>query len=203
MAATKVDLKRELHDLYAPPRHPVLVDVPELQFLMIEGHGDPNTSQEYRDTVSILFTVSYGAKFALKQAGVIDYSVMPLEGLWWVADMSQFSVAEKSDWDWIAMILQPDEVTGEVFTAAKAKAREKLSLPALERVRLERFAEGQAAQVLHIGPYSTEGPTIAALHAFIADQGCERTGKHHEIYLGDPRRAAPARLKTIVRQPVR
>ena len=203
MATTKVDLKRELREYYAPKRTPALVEVPELAFLMVDGHGDPNVSVEYRDAVSALFAVSYGARFALKRAGVLDYGVMPLEGLWWVPNMSTFSTGEKSAWDWTAMIVQPDEVTADVLADAKASAAAKKALPALDRLRLERFAEGPAAQVLHIGPYSAEGPTIAALHAFIADNGLERAGKHHEIYLGDPRRSAPEKLKTVIRQPVR
>ena len=203
MATTKVDLKRELREYYAPKRTPALVEVPELTFLMIDGHGDPNVSVEYRDAVSALFAVSYAARFALKRAGVLDYGVMPLEGLWWVPNMSTFSTAEKSAWDWTAMIVQPDDVTADVLADARASAAAKKALPALNRLRLERFAEGPAAQVLHIGPYSAEGPTIAALHAFIADNGLERAGKHHEIYLGDPRRSAPDKLKTVIRQPVR
>jgi hypothetical protein len=199
----KIDLKRELREYYAPKRNPTVVDVPELAFLMVDGHGDPNTSADYRDAVSALFSVSYAARFALKRAGVIDYGVMPLEGLWWVPDMATFSTADKSEWDWTMMILQPSEVTDAVLAEAKVSAAAKRSLPALDRLRLERFAEGAAAQVLHVGPYSAEGPTITALHAFIGEQGRELAGKHHEIYLGDPARSAPERLKTIIRQPMR
>lgn len=202
VATSRVDLRQELRELYTAGRSPALVDVPDLSFLMVDGHGDPNVAQEYREAVSALFSVSYAARFALRRADILDYRVMPLEGLWWVPDMSQFSIADKSDWDWTAMILQPDEVTEEVLAAAKATAAAKRSLPALERLRLERFAEAKAAQVMHRGPYSSEGPTIAGLHAFIAEQGYERTGKHHEIYLSDPSRSAPEKLKTIVRQPV-
>jgi hypothetical protein len=202
MAATKVDFKRELRELYTAKPAPAMVEVPELAFLMVDGHGDPNTSQAYGEAVSALYSVSYAARFALKRAGVLDYGVMPLEGLWWVPDMSTFSIADKAAWDWTAMILQPDPVTLEVFEQARAKAAKK-ALPALDRVRLERFAEGPAAQVMHRGPYSAEGPTIAALHAFIAEQGHERAGKHHEIYLSDPTRSAPEKMKTIIRQPVR
>lgn len=201
MPATKVDLKRELPEFYAAGRTPALVEVPELLFLMVDGHGDPNTSPDYRDAISALYSVSYAAKFALKRAGTIDYRVMPLEGLWWTADMANFSTAEKSGWEWTAMIMQPSQVTEEVLADATAKAAARRSLPALERLRLERFTEGLAAQVLHVGPYSTEGPTIAALHAFIAEHGYALVGKHHEIYLGDPSRSAPEKLKTIVRQP--
>lgn len=203
MAGTKLDLKRELREYYGATRTPALIDVPELTFLMVDGHGDPNVSVEYRDAVSALFAVSYAARFALKHAGVLDYGVMPLEGLWWVPDMSEFTTEDKSAWDWTAMIMQPDEVTDEVLADAKAGVAAKRSLPALGRLRLERFAEGRAVQVLHVGPYSAEGPTIAALHAYIADRGLERGGKHHEIYLSDPRRSAPDRMKTVIRQPVR
>ena len=203
MTGTKVDLKRELREYYAPTRTPALVVVPEHAFLMVDGRGDPNVSVEYRDAVSALFTVSYTARFALKRAGVLDYGVMPLEGLWWGPGDSSFSTADRSAWEWTAMILQPDELTDEVLADAKASAAAKRALPALGRLRLDRFAEGHAAQVLHVGPYSAEEPTIAALHAFIAAQGLEPTGKHHEIYLGDPRRSAPEKLKTVIRQPVR
>ena len=202
MTAAKVDFKRELRELYAPTRTASLVQVPELSFLMVDGHGDPNTSAEYREAVSALFSVSYAARFALKRSGLIDYGVMPLEGLWWVPDISEFSIEDKTAWDWTAMIMQPEEVTDAVLADAKQAAAQK-GLPALERLRLERFAEGLSAQVLHVGPYSAEGPTIAGLHEFIAEQGYERAGKHHEIYLSDPGRAAPEKLKTIIRQPVR
>lgn len=201
MTAAKIDFKRELRECYTAKPAPAIVEVPELPFLMIDGHGDPNTCRDYREAVSALHSVSYAAKFALKRDDILDYSVMPLEGLWWVPDMSTFTTKDKSAWDWTMMIMQPDAVTLEVFEQAAVKVAKK-SLPALERVRLERFAEGPAAQVMHRGPYSTEGPTIAALHAFIAEQGRERAGKHHEIYLSDPRRSAPEKIKTILRQPL-
>ena len=203
MVTAKVDFKRELTDSYTAKRSPAAVQVPELAFLMIDGHGDPNTSQEYRHAVSALFSVSYAARFTLKHAGVIDFGVMPLEGLWWAADMSAFWIDDKSAWDWTMLIMQPDEVTADVLSEAKTRAAAKAPATALERLRLERFAEGLAAQVLHVGPYSAEGPAIASLHAFITGQGRELAGKHHEIYLGDPRRSAPDKLKTIIRQPMR
>lgn len=199
MAGTKVDFRRELRELYTATARPAWVDVPELDYLMVDGHGDPNTSPEYVEAVSTLYTVAYATKFAVRQAGGIDYTVMPLEGLWWVPDMSRFTMKDKAAWDWTMMIVQPVEVTDELLDLAKAKAAAK-GLPG-ERVRRQRWAEGRAAQVLHLGPYGAEGPTIAALHAFIADQGLRRTGKHHEVYLGDPRRAAPEKLRTILRQP--
>ena len=203
MVTTKVDLKRELPELYSAARRPGLVEVPELAFLMIDGHGDPNTASEYAQAVEAIYTVAYTTRFILKRArDGIDFGVMPLEGLWWTPDMSTFTTDDKSAWDWTMMIAQPEQVTSEVVEQARAKAAGKKALAAIDRVRLERFSEGRAAQVMHIGPYATEGPTIQRLHAFIAEQGCERAGKHHEIYLSDPRRSAPEKMKTIVRQPV-
>jgi hypothetical protein len=203
MTATKIDFKRELRELYAPAREPSLVEVPDLAFLMIDGHGDPNTAPEFSEAIEALYTVAYAAKFAIKGApGGIDYRVMPLEGVFWTADMSTFATGERSVWDWTLMIMQPDQVTSGVFGEARATASAKKALDAIGRMRLEVFAEGLAAQVLHIGPYAAEGPTIQRLHAFIAEQGYERSGRHHEIYLSDPRRSAPEGLKTVLRQPV-
>ncbi len=201
---TKIDYKRELSELYRAGRTPAVVEVPELAFLMIDGHGDPNTAVEYREAIEALYTIAYTAKFAVKRgpAGV-DFGVMPLEGLWWTEDMSTFSTAKKSDWDWTMMIMQPEQVSRAVFEQARESAESKKpELAAIGDVRLERFAEGPAAQVMHVGPFSTEGPTIERLHAFIAEQGYERRGKHHELYMSDPRRCAPEKLKTIVRQPI-
>jgi hypothetical protein len=202
--AAKLDLRRELKTLYGPPAgRPMLVDVPELSFLMVDGEGDPNVSQDYRDAVQALFAVSYAVKFAVKRApGGIDYRVMPLEGLWWVDDMSRFTTDDKASWKWTVLIAQPDLVTDELVQQAVAAAAAKRPLPAAGRVRLERFCEGRAAQVLHRGPYSAEGPTIERLHGFIAEQGLRLRGKHHEIYLTDSTRTAPERLKTVIRQPV-
>ena len=200
--ATKVDFKRELRQLYGASREPQLVDVPVLNYLMIDGHGDPNTAVEYRQAVEALYATSYAAKFLVKGApDGVDYGVLPLEGLWWTADMSRFSAEDKSAWDWTMMIMQPDVVTAEIFGRALAKTAKK-GLAALGRLRLERFAEGGSAQIMHVGPYATEQPTIQRLHAFIAEHGLHRRGKHHEIYLSDPRRAAPEKMKTIIRQPV-
>jgi hypothetical protein len=200
--AAKIDYKRELRELYTSGAEPVILDVPDLAFGMIDGHGDPNTAVEYSEAVEALYTVAYAAKFAIKHADGTDYGVMPLEGLWWAADMSTFTTGEKSAWDWTMMIMQPDRVTPDVFDEARAKAAKKKSPEVIARVRIERLAEGPAAQIMHVGPYAAEGPTIERLHAFIAEQGYERAGKHHEIYLGDPRRSAPEKRKTIVRQPI-
>jgi hypothetical protein len=202
-SATKVDFKRELRELYAPGSEPTIVDVPELAYVMLDGHGDPNTATDFSDAVGALYSIAYAAKFAIKRApDGVDYGVLPLEGLFWALDMSAFTTEDKAAWDWTLMIMQPDLVTDEIFQEARAKAAEKISRDLAARVRFERFAEGLAAQLMHIGPYAQEGPTIERLHAFIAQQGYERAGKHHEIYLSDPRRCAPEKMRTIVRQPI-
>jgi hypothetical protein len=200
MSVTKLDLKRELADVYTARRRPGLVDVPELKFLMIDGHGDPNTSADYGQAIEALYSVAYTLKFALKREGSLDYPVMPLEGLWSAGDAYDFS--SKARWRWTAMLLQPDIITDELVADATEQAVQKRSLPAVALMRLETFTEGLCAQVLHIGPYADEGRTITALHEFIAEQGYILRGEHHEIYLGDPRRSAPDRLRTIIRQPI-
>ena len=198
----KIDPQRELKHLYSARQVPGLVDVPELSFLMVDGHGDPNRSPRYQAAVQALYAVSYTLKFAIKRAGGPDYTVAPLEGLWWTQDMASFSVEDKSDWDWTMMIMQPAEATPALVEQAVREVARSKQLPAAAEVRLRRFAEGASAQLLHLGPYAAEGPTIARLHAFIHEQGYQMRGKHHEIYLRDPRRTAPERLKTIIRQPV-
>jgi len=203
MTGTTIDLRRELRALYSAAGTPAFVDVPELSFLMIDGHGDPNTAPAYADAVQALYSVGYTIRFALKRrAEPVDAPVMPLEGLWWTPDMATFSTDDKSAWDWTMMIAVPDLVTAADVQDARASAARKHPGGSIDAVRLERFAEGRCAQVLHVGPYRDEGPTIAGLHAFIAQHGHALTGKHHEIYLGDPRRSAPEKLRTIVRQPV-
>ena len=203
MSTTVVDLKRELHGLYSAKREPALVDVPDLPFLMIDGRGDPNTAPAYADAVQALYSVAYTIRFALKRRpDAVDAPVMPLEGLWWMPDMATFSTEDKSQWNWTMMIVVPEQVTAQVVEGARSAAATKKPLASLGRVRRERYAEGRCAQVLHVGPYSAEGPTVAALHAFIAEHGYVLVGKHHEIYLSDPRRSAPEKLRTIVRQPV-
>ena len=197
----KIDLKKELKHLYQPSAKKVArVDVPALQFLMIDGEGDPNTSHEYAQAVEALFSVSYTLKFMIKKGPqAIDYAVMPLEGLWWADDMSRFTDNDKSKWKWTMMIMQPHFVDSAVIQSAIEDVKRKKALPAVDRLRLETFAEGPCAQVLHVGPFSDEGPTIRRVHEFIGARGA-LTGKHHEIYLSDVRRADPAKWKTIIRQ---
>ena len=196
--------KQDCKTLYFPPPKPVLVDVPVLNYLMIDGHGDPNNNPEYQAVVETLFSLSYTLKFAIKKTEGFEYAVYPLEGLWWVPDMALFDIQHKEDWDWTMMIVQPEPVTPAWVERARAEVLKKKG-PALEaalsRTRFEALAEGLCAQVMHTGPYAAEGPVIAGLHDFIAAQGCVRSGKHHEIYLSDVRRAAPEKLKTVIRQP--
>jgi len=199
----KVDLKKTLKHLYNPSAKVVsVVDVPPMNFLMIDGVGDPNVSPEYRQAMEALFSLSYALKFRVKKEIGVDYVVMPLEGLWWTDDPSQFSMTNKAIWKWTAMIMQPEYVTYEFFEKALAEVKRKKGLPTLDRVRFETYHEGLSAQIMHIGPYAAEEPTIAKLHSFIRDNGYELNGKHHEIYLSDPRRTAPEKLKTVLRQPI-
>jgi len=203
---TKVDLRKQLGHLYNPSaKEAVVVDVPEMPFLMVDGVGNPNTAQEYQEAVEVLYGVAYALKFLLKKEQAVDYPVMPLEGLWWAQNMRDFSVDNKEIWQWTMMIMQPEEVTADLFERALAQVKHKKDSPALPKMRLERFHEGLAAQIMHLGSYAAEGPTIARLHAFIREQGYGFDGieqKHHEIYLSDPRRAAPDKMRTVIRQPM-
>lgn len=202
MALSLAEAPRELDRLYKARLTPELVYVPELPFLAIDGLGDPNGSAEYMAAIQALYSVSYTLKFALKRLGAPDVKVGPLEGLWWVDDMAHFNLADRAAWQWTAMIRQPEKLTAAMVEDACAEVAARKRLPSARHLRLERFVEGQCAQVMHIGPYASEEPTIGRLHAFIDEQGYEKRGKHHEIYLSDPRRTPEDRLRTIVRQPV-
>lgn len=189
----------------ASSRVPELVFVPEITFISVDGSGDPNTSTAYRDAIQTLYSLSYTLKFALKKDLGLVYRVAPLEGLWWADDMAEFSGESKGDWRWTAMIAQPDAVTPAWFERAVDEVVRKKGPQAASGARLEPFTEGLCGQILHVGPYGAEAPTIARLHAFILECGGRFDGrmqKHHEIYLGDPRRSAPEKLRTIIRQPM-
>ncbi|GLV60477.1 hypothetical protein KDH_72960 [Dictyobacter sp. S3.2.2.5] len=190
MKLTRLDLKKDLKHLYTPPvREVEVVEVPAMQFLMLDGMGDPNTAQEYKDAVEALYTVAYSAKFLLKKEAALDYPVMPLEGLWWADGGRE---APREHWQWTLMIMQPDCVTAACFAQALGQARRKKpGLRALEKVRLELFPEGRAAQVMHVGPFADEGSTLEKLDRFFTEHGHAFRGKHHEIYLNDLRRIAP------------
>jgi len=198
----KLDWKKDLKHLYFPPANPVTLEVPPLNYLMLDGHGNPNESAHYQAVVEALFSLAYTLKFAIKKAGGSEYAVYPAEGLWWVEDMGEFSVADKQNWDWTMMIAQPDFVSAEWVEKARQEALKKKGLALLEQVRFETYTEGLSAQLMHTGPYADEAPNIARLHAYIQVQvGGTLALKHHEIYLGDVRKTAPEKLKTVIRQP--
>ncbi len=199
----KVDFKKTLKSLYAPSAKTfAIVEVPKMKFIQIDGGGVPE-GPAYSNAVSWLYSISYPLKFLSKQSLQKDYVVPPLEGLWWAEDMSAFTEDRKDEWLWSMMIMQPDWISEEMFEQAVEKAVKKLGQrPA--SLRFETFEEGLSVQILHIGAYSEEGPTLARLHEeFMPDNGLDWNGKHHEIYLGDPRKTAPEKLKTILRQPVK
>ena len=200
----KVDFKKSLDSYRARHLEFRVLDVPSLQYLMIDGHGDPNTASEYADAIGALYSVAYKIKFISKQELGRDYVVPPLEALWWASDMDVFTAGrDKSLWDWTVMIMVPDWITSEMFDDAVAKAAAKNSPTGLDGVRFEMFDEGRCVQTLHIGSYDDEAEVLAELHHdFIPDAGLRMTGKHHEIYLSDARKAEAAKLRTILRQPV-
>ncbi|MES2038742.1 MAG: GyrI-like domain-containing protein [Pseudomonadota bacterium] len=197
----KLDLKKQLKSVYQASATAVTeVDVPAFNFLMIDGQGDPNSSATYAAAVEALFTVAYTLKFMVrKSSAAIDYAVMPLEGLWWADNMAAFVADRKSEWRWTMMIMQPDFITADMVASAIAAAGKKKSLSALQQLRFESFNEGHCGQILHKGPFTEEGPTIDRLHQYIDEHG-KLTGKHHEIYLSDIRKAAAENWKTIIRQ---
>jgi len=201
---TKIDFKKTLKHLYNPPKRFITVDVPEMQFLMVDGHGDPNTTQDYKNAIEALYAVAYKIKFLSKKGLEKDYTVPPLEGLWWAEDMETFITREKSQWDWTMMIMTPDWISAEFFVDACKQVRKTKDPGALDKVRLERYHEGLSVQIMHIGSYDDEGPVLSQMHSdFIPNNGYVENGKHHEIYLSDPRRVAPEKLKTVLRQPIK
>jgi hypothetical protein len=198
----KLDLKQQWKQFYQPSNGEITtVNVPAFSFLMVDGQGDPNTAPAYQQAVEALFSLSYTLMFSRK-AGGQPYSVMPLEGLWWADDPMAFTSGDRALWKWTAMILQPEFITPADMEAARSALRKKKKdIPALDLLRLEEFTEGPSLQTLHIGPYSAEAATIARMHEQILSAGRQIRGKHHEIYLSDPRRTPPEKLKTILRQP--
>jgi len=199
----KIDLKKNFKERYtASPEEIAIVEVPLLHFLTAEGKGDPNTAPAFQHATETLFRLSYTIKFMLKKERGLDYTVMPLEGLWSADDLTSFAQERKDEWQWTLMIQQPGFVTREDVAAARDLAQDKQNASPLYDTTFGRFTEGLSAQLLHMGPYGAEAPTIARLHTFIKEKGYHFAGKHHEIYLSDPRRRAPEKLKTILRQPI-
>ena len=207
----KYDVKREHRDLYAPSAKEFeIVDVPPMRYLAVDGQGDPNTATRYRDAVEALFGVAYAVKSASKRMLGRDFVVAPLEGLWWAEDQGAFVARDKGAWSWTLLIAQPDWIDEHAVAAAvdavrakgtKAGGREN---PALDELRLEHLHEGPSVQILHVGSYDDEAPTLARLHdEWMPQQGLTFNGLHHEVYLSDARRTAPEKLRTVLRQPVR
>ena len=201
--AEKIDLKSLDH--YAAPRGSFRVlDVPELRYLMVDGHGDPSSSPSFAAAVETLYPVAYALKLASKRELGVDYVVPPLEGLWWADDMDVFTTArDKSAWDWTLLLLVPEWVEDDHVAAAVTQVAAKKRPPRIDDLRCAPLTEGRCVQTLHVGPFEDEGPVLARLHEeFLPAHGLRPTGTHHEIYLSDLRRVEPAKLRTILRQPV-
>lgn len=199
----KLDLKKELKDLYkVSSKKVVKVKVPKLKIVAVEGKGSP-ASSDFKKAIETLYPVAYKIKFHYKKEGK-DYSVMPLEGLWWAENMNDFVAGNKDNWLWKIFIVQPDFVSEKVFVSAVEKMKEEKGFSALNKIKFEELNEGMSAQILHIGPFSEEGPNIKKIHELIKGEGYNFDGlkqKHHEIYLSDMRKTSPEKLKTILRQP--
>jgi hypothetical protein len=198
----KMDLKKTLKPYYtASATKPSFLDIPPMKALVVDGIGDPNGAT-FEEAVGALYSVAFTLKFMFKKERAVDYPVMALEGLWSAGEAADFQTGTRDNWKWTLFISLPDLVTAKDVGQAVEAVKKKAKFPRFPEVRLERFAEGRAAQIMHIGPFAAEGPTIERLHLFIKSQGYKLRGRHHEIYLGDPRRTAPEKLKTILRQPV-
>jgi hypothetical protein len=199
----KIDLKKELKAFYNPTAKDVtLIDVPKMNFIKIDGQGAPESPQ-FAQSIEALYPIAYTIKFDKKKTDGTDYGVMPLEGLFWADDMAVFmpETADRSKWQWTLMIMQPDFISVADFNKAKEAAGKKKDNPFISKVRFESYTEGKTVQIMHIGAYSAEGPNIQRVHHKIKEIGGKLSGKHHEIYLSDPRRAAPDKMKTVIRQP--
>lgn len=201
---THYDVKRDLKECYAPKNSEwALVEVPRQLFIALDGHGDPNTSDEFARAVEALYAVAYTIKFASKRSLDADFVVGPLEGLWWADDPRAFITRAKDTWRWRMLISQPDWITEDMIADATQTALAKKRLPAIAEVRRETLHEATSAQLLHNGPYDDEGPALATLHDdYLPAHNLRASGLHHEVYLSDRRKADPAKLKTILRQPV-
>ena len=197
-----IDFKKTDPQQYNPSKKGFhFVEVPRLNFLMLDGQGDQNTSLVYQQTVDAFYALSYGVKFALKSLG-FDHIVPPLEGLWWMKNMNEFNLVNKDQWEWTMMIMQPGWVTLEEVEKVRNETIKKKSNPLISKIRFAPYEEGLVVQILYTGAYKNEAPTIAEMHQVIKTNGYQTNGKHHEIYLGDPRKTSPERLKTILRQPI-
>lgn len=199
----KTDLKTSVPGYEATRGEFTTVTLPPLRYLMVDGHGDPNTAPAYERALATIYPFAYRLKFLSKRTLDRDYGVPPLEALWWADDPDAFTTArDKSRWSWTVLSLVPEWIEQQHLDAVRADLAGQASAPVLDELRVDVLDEGTCVQTLHVGPYDMEGPVIAALHDHAAAQGLRLTGRHHEIYLSDPRRSAPERLRTILRQPV-
>jgi hypothetical protein len=205
----KLDYKKKYKNLYIPSTKPVILTVPQMSFIMLDGKGDPNNNLDFEDSVEALYALSYGLKMLPKKGitpeGYVDYSVFPLEGLWWVSE-GEFSLTERDNWLWTIMIRQPEFVNEELFQAVKQQVMNKKANKKIGNARLEKFEEGLCVHMMHIGPYSTEPETVEIMESYLNEEGYRETfykgGRHHEIYLSDPRKAKPESMKTVLRHPI-
>lgn len=198
------EFKKQFPELYAPKQRDFhVVEVPELTYIQVDGHGDPNTSQDYIDAVTSLYAMSYGIRaWCKKELGRV-HTVGPLEGLWSAMDPRVFTTRDKNQWDWTMMIVQPQWITADIFAETLAETARKKDLPAQNTLRFASVAEGTSVQILHTGSYDSEAPVLARLHdEYMPAHGLTFNGRHHEVYLSDPRRTEPAKLRTVLRQPV-
>lgn len=198
----KIDHKKEYKSFFSPPKKPTIIDIPSFNYLKVDGEGNPNTAVQFAEKTQLLYTLSYAIRFAVKKDLKIAYTVMPLEGLWWAQDMSTFHSREYDQWKWTLMIMQPDLVTEEMVSTAKAEVVRKKGMDQVNDLRFESYAPGKIVTMLHIGPYSAEAPNIQWMHTHAHEQGYTLHGLHQEIYLSDPRKIAPEKMKTILRQPI-
>jgi hypothetical protein len=206
MAKTKLDLKKQFPEFYKPSKKPHIVDIPEMTFFMVDGTGYPTDNPLYQEAIQLM----YGASFALKMKVIKptgkDYVVPPLEGLWWADDMAVFTddyMKRKDEWKWTSMIRVPDFITEEQIKKGLEVFKENKNPENFEKLRYQNYTEGRVVQVLHLGPFSEEGPVIERMHEYAIDQGYILHKKHHEIYLSDPRRTKPEKLRTVIRQPIK
>ncbi|RSK27591.1 transcriptional regulator [Bacillus sp. HMF5848] len=205
----KLDFKKEYKDLYMPKAKPMLIDVPAMNFIMVDGTGDPNNNPSFEEAVELLYGLSYSIKMSktkgLQPPGYFEYVVPPLEGLWWV-DEGVFSFEQRDNWKWTVMIRQPDFVTDSVFLQATKELHKKKPHVPVDRARFDSFTEGLCVQMMHKGPYATEPDTMKVMEAFMKQEGVKDKvglgGMHHEIYLSDPRKSKPENNKTVLRHPV-
>lgn len=204
----KIDYRKKYKDLYTSPKGKVIeVDVPAMKFAMIDGAGvaeGPEASPEFQHAIGALYGLTYTLKMGRKKAGIgPDYTIGPLEGLWWMEDDGEFDMAKPDKWRWTMMIFQPEFITQAEFDEAVLALKKKKDNPSIDKLRFEEFVEGRSVQIMHIGPYAEEAPNIKKMADYAVENGLKQHGRHHEIYFGDPRRSAPEKLKTLLRHPVK